>query len=617
MFRYVTLAWDKTSPQAFATAAQLTQRLAAAEPDMVSVVDRSGLQIFCAGVVPGSCEPYLLDEGVGAVLGTVFPWPAAVVHDAAESVAAEAVSAFGPDDTRKILRSCGEHLLRAFWGRYIAFVQTTATSCFALRDPLGNLPCYYTQYRGVTVFFSHMSDCLVLHLPRFTVNWDYISSYVTGGQHFAEGTALREITEVFGGERISISRGEISTELLWNPFRLASDSLIDNIVDARNLLRGLVKSCTASWASRHASILHELSGGLDSSAVLAYVSQSRPRPRVTCITYFLPNGNSDERPYARLAARQTGCEHIEHPDEQLNLRELLHLQPLVNPVANLSFLQTSQFEKGVAAQKRATAIFNGVGGDYIYGGSSLQPATSDFRWDHGLSLRILRVALDEAIRTNRSFWRTLFAGVQGGSSSANWDLLSMILRHRRLARADLLQDLAKRNRLAHPWFHTDVPGRAGVRFLAMALSYYPFPFYDPLTPADEPFPQNVAPLLSQPVVELCLRIPSYVHIAGGRDRGLARDAFVQDISPELAYRYWKDRGAGGPEAALIENLGFARELMLDGVLVGEGLLERHKVVNTLSGVPTKDATYTLDVFSYLGIEAWLREWAPVRREAVA
>ena len=51
----------------------------------------------------------------------------------------------------------------------------------------------------------------------------------------------------------------------------------------------------------------------------------------------------------------------------------------------------------------------------------------------------------------------------------------------------------------------------------------PFDFYDPLGQGNEA--ERISPLFSQPLMELCLRIPTYVLTEGGWDRAVARRAF--------------------------------------------------------------------------------------------
>src|SRR6185312_10289862 len=116
---------------------------------------------------------------------------------------------------------------------------------------------------------------------------------------------------------------------------VANSDVIEDPVQAASALRTCLKSCTHTWTRNHSAILHSLSGGLDSSIVLSSLADSPYKPKVTCATYYMPGGNSDERPYVRLAAAQYRCDYIERPRKlaATQFRDLLRLIPLVNPLS--------------------------------------------------------------------------------------------------------------------------------------------------------------------------------------------------------------------------------------------------------------------------------------------
>src|SRR5262249_6488610 len=113
-------------------------------------------------------------------------------------------------------------------------------------------------------------------------------------------------------------------------------------------------------------------------------------------------------------------------------------------------------------------------------------------------------------------------------------------------------------------------------------------------------------LFSQPIVELCLQIPTYVLTYGGWDRAAARDAFAADIPREIARRRSKG-GQGRYTLDLMErNVDAVRDLLLNGRLVDEGLLSRPKLEEVLSGRPSKVLKGTVRLRRYLMTEVWLR-----------
>src|SRR3546814_19059841 len=86
-------------------------------------------------------------------------------------------------------------------------------------------------------------------------------------------------------------------------------------------------------------------------------------------------------------------------------------------------------------------------------------------------------------------------------------------------------------------------------------------------------PPHIAPLLSQPIVELCLSIPTWHWIADGRDRAVARAAFSNRLPRPIIER----QQTGGPAEF---NLSIYRkqrdrlnELIRHGVLAGAGIID--------------------------------------------
>ncbi|MFN3631183.1 MAG: asparagine synthase-related protein, partial [Casimicrobiaceae bacterium] len=133
-------------------------------------------------------------------------------------------------------------------------------------------------------------------------------------------------------------------------------------------------------------------------------------------------------------------------------------------------------------------------------------------------------------------------------------------------------------------------------------------YYDPFEQATAP--ELVHPLFSQPLVELCLRLPTYLLAHGGRGRALARNAFATDLPPQVANR----RSKGGMEehitAVLHANIDFVRGLLLEGELSRRGMLDRPKVEQLLSGRPTTLVCSPSQIHGLIAVEAWLSRWTP-------
>ncbi len=177
---------------------------------------------------------------------------------------------------------------------------------------------------------------------------------------------------------------------------------------------------------------------------------------------------------------------------------------------------------------------------------------------------------------------------------------------RSLVNADVLKAATKNLDFEHAWY-TDRATRGvspGILWHVSTVSVPPL-YYNSFGP--EKAPERTLPLLSQPLVELCIRIPSYLLIKNGRDRAIARKAFSSDLPATIVKRTAKGRVDQYLRNILDANLDFIREFLLDGVLVSRGLLDR----DTLELYLTKerspaDHQYNEILHEHLCTEAWLK-----------
>jgi hypothetical protein len=128
--------------------------------------------------------------------------------------------------TAAIVDSRGEWLVRNGWGNYVAFiVDPLVGTTLVLNDPCGSLPCFSTGFRGITVVFSAIADCMDLGPLRFTANRRFIERRLHSGEMTQQFDALNEVTQIRRGECAEFSPlrqpAMIGRRFLWNPFDIA------------------------------------------------------------------------------------------------------------------------------------------------------------------------------------------------------------------------------------------------------------------------------------------------------------------------------------------------------------------------------------------------------------
>jgi asparagine synthase (glutamine-hydrolysing) len=184
--------------------------------------------------------------------------------------------------------------------------------------------------------------------------------------------------------------------------------------------------------------------------------------------------------------------------------------------------------------------------------------------------------------------------------------LPALLMGSRLVSAQLRAAFAMPESYPHPWFShlRDVPWDV-IRRLGTLVGT---PEFYNVIDAAQPEPELISPLYAQPAIELFLRIPIHLHAESGRDRGLARRAFVREVPEPILQRLWKDRAPGFHSELLLRNLDLVRELFLDGVLVREGLLDHAAVEAALAPGPSKTEVLPVEILRHLDLEIWARYW---------
>jgi len=609
MFRYVAFVWNDQDAAARESARTLLQRHSATGEEWRVGLRAAGIEVRHAKVGNVACAAYMLAEEGGVVLGTLFA-------RSQEGVSTPAPLALSEAESRAMQDSNGRHLIESYWGRYVAFLHDAqARATWVLRDPSGGLPCYFVRCRGVDVYFSWMDDIVDLLDAPLEVNWSYLIAAVCFLREHSAGTGLREITQVLAGECVETRAGASKRFFYWDPLAVANTDVIDDLDAAVAAMRQCVRDVVHAWATCYDHVLLSLSGGLDSSIVLACLKDAPSRPRITCFHYYPLGADLDERAFARAAAAKAGLELLERPrDSSFDLQPLLTIHRAPEPTNYPYFLEHSRLDAQLAAEHGASAVVIGYGGDQLFYQERAEWAPGDFLHRRGLRPSLLRVALDAAQMDQISVWRVLREAASGYLADQRWSVLEEAGRMRPLLVPAVIEEARRSAGFLHPLLRHPRGAPSGKLWHAHQISQ-PFDFYDPL--AREGDAERISPLFSQPVMELCLRIPTYVLTDGGWDRAVARRAFYDDLPPEIRNR----RHKGGIEEhlrlTLEHNRAFLRELLLDGALVREGVIDRGRVAEVLSGRATPIGTGSGEVLEYAGIEAWLKRWGTIVRRAAA
>lgn len=602
MFHFVAFAWNSQCDEECEQAKELDEKLRGAGPELNCVLDQVGIRVYCAGLGSGSTTLYRLPENGGVLLGVLFERHA---PDANTSKKAQ----FSVRETEELLQSQGSILTERYWGRYVGFLtEPHSGTTRVIRSPTGEITCLHTRQGAVHIFFSSIPDITALR-QHFSIDWEYVAAYLSTTLLEGSRTGLKEVSRLLHGECFSLCGGKVRRRYYWHPARFAVDRLEDP-TEAAEALRETAKRCVHAWASCYSGILHLLSGGLDSSIVLGCLTDAPTRPRITCLNYRNSRDpGTDERSYARLAAARAGCTMVEHEwQTHYSLDDITRLPRRASPYNSVFEVGLSDVQSEIARQNGATASFAGTGGDQIFYQNGARFSCAEYMQLHGLNLAAFKIALDAARMEGVAVWPLFWRAMKEAGSRNRENLLSSETSLGGLVRADLKRTMQERYMFVHPWLSdtSQLPLGKYWQIVGMCASLEDELHSPSARPGD---PENLSPLMSQPLIELCLRIPTYLLTQRGIDRALARRAFQNDVPPEILRRCSKAVVFDYAKGLVAANRDFARELLCGGLLIKERVLDERRTAEAISASGPSASIHAIEILSCLTAEAWASQWA--------
>lgn len=618
MIRYVIAVWDSLAAADISAASTLRAHYLQSADSWSLDFSAPGIFVFCIKRDHSADSAIPIRDHLGLILGTMYPSMASSGDQAPKSIAL-----ISPHLASSIAKSRGRNLITECWGSYILVLyEAQNRMAFLMRSPMSHLPCFRSQIANVAVLFSFVDDFLELGCQRLTLNWDSLVGQAALGDHFTNETGLNEISSVGCGECLAFHHDHVKTHYYWLPGGLQKTKLHLPFSEAARALRKVTEYCVNAWASDHRKILLMLSGGLDSSIVLACLRRSPTRPDVEAVTFY-SRAHGDERRYARCMAEAGHCNLIEVArNDAMPFEHFSNCRRTVKPVIYGS-VDSETIALGIAKDINASALLNGELGDNLFGSTLAIGMLVECLLDYGFSRKVLAVILEYATLSRLSVWRSIrFAIAEAIALRAQPDfsMHDLVKKHRAsdpsiaitLVREDRLERYEQiRHRFIHPWY---IQGRlvaAGSQDLLNGMIAMTSPCFD------SPFKflggqVRISPLISQPLAEFALRTPTYFHIKNAQNRSLARAAF-SDALPKLILD--RGEGKGGPHLwigdYLRRNANQLREFLLDGLVVKHRLLDSAKLEAALSPEIMKCAAMAEQVLEAVYFESWLRQWDAV------
>ena len=281
-----------------------------------------------------------------------------------------------------------ETLLAAFehWGLDATLTRTVGMFAFALwdthtrtlhlaRDRFGEKPLYYGWVNGTFVFGSELKALRAY--PDFgnLINREALALYMRFCYVPAPHSIYQDIYKLEPGCALSIESGKASKQDLaprrwWSLASVVESGAkyqVTDEVQAVLTLEQCLKDAVRLQSLADVPLGAFLSGGVDSSAIVALMQAQSTRP-VKTFTVGFEEAGFDESPYARAVAEHLGTEHTELFVTAKEAQGVIHNLPMMydEPFADSSQIPTHLVCR--AARQQVTVALSGDAGDELFGG---------------------------------------------------------------------------------------------------------------------------------------------------------------------------------------------------------------------------------------------------------
>ncbi len=284
----------------------------------------------------------------------------------------------GTSDTEVILamyEQKGNSLLDELPGMFaFAIWNEEKQELFCARDRFGEKPFFYARgKKGEFIFGSEIKAILASDLIEPIVNQEAISHFLQYGYVSAQQSIYSYIFTLPPAHFLVFSNGNIHIERYYS---LPKNDLQIGLSEAKEEFSSLLKIAVQKQLIADVEVGSFLSGGLDSSTIVAMVNEFKKKQTTISFGY---SGENGELKFAEEIAKKYKTNHIEiHENRGDVANELVKISPFFDePFADMSY--TPQFKICQAASRHLKVVLSGDVGDELFGGYHFYTIENEMR----------------------------------------------------------------------------------------------------------------------------------------------------------------------------------------------------------------------------------------------
>jgi asparagine synthase (glutamine-hydrolysing) len=437
----------------------------------------------------------------------------------------------------------GDECVKHFNGMFaIALWDARKRRLFLARDRVGIKPLYYWADQTRLVFASELK-ALILHpdVPRQT-NLAALDLFLTLEYVPAPHTIYEGVFKLLPGHTLVVEEGNIKINQYWDvPYQPVSQ----NEAECAEALSGLISEAVRVRLISDVPLGAFLSGGIDSSTIVGYMSQNMSEP-VQTFSIGFEDDTYDELPYANAVAKHFGTNHhveVLKPDIATLVEQLVPHHD--EPFADTSIFPTYLVSK--LASQKVKVVLSGDGGDELFAGYDTYLAEKLDRYYGRLPGTLRQRVLPRFANwlppqpAKKGLINKVKRMVEGGAldpslQHTRWMMFLNSTEKDSLYRSDLRATL--NDHLTAEYFGGYFEKAS--RFDTLAQQQYvdikSYLADDILTKVDRMSMavsiETRVPLLDYRIVELAMNLPPHMKLNGSRTKSILRNA-VKGLVPDL------------------------------------------------------------------------------------
>jgi asparagine synthase (glutamine-hydrolysing) len=515
----------------------------------------------------------------------------------------------------------GEDCVKRFRGMFAFALWDRNRECFFLaRDRLGVKPLYYAlQDDGLLLFGSELKSLLAGRQSAWDIDPLAVEEYFALGYVAEPRSIFRQARKLPPAHTLLLRRGSPPGQPreYWD-VRFRPDCRLSEEEASAELVRRLEESVRLRMISE-VPLGAFLSGGVDSSAVVAAMARVSREPVNTCSIAF-PDPAYNEAPFARMVADRYRTRHFVETVESDDFSLIDTLSRLYDePYADSSAIPTYRLCQ--LARRHVTVALSGDGGDESFGGyrryrmhfmeermRSVLPLTAR-RSLFGLLGRVYPKAdwAPRIFRAKSTFEALARSPVEG---YFHWMCTLRDDQRRQLYSKRLKSELGGYSALEVFQRHAARADTDDPVALAQYLDLKTYLVGDINTKVDRASMAHSLevrePLMDHPLVEWLATLPQHYKLRGEQCKWLFKKAMEPALPRDILYR--PKMGFEVPMAAWFRGplAGRIREALLGSALADTGWFDVKYLEQLVAVHVAGTRDYSVPIWSLLMFEAFLR-----------